>query len=83
MARRFIPIHANGKLAFGTYREEDGAFVGNAIHVITLRGEEITDMVAFLTPRVLPAFGLPERLSLTAPTCTTGPSRRSTSPRRP
>jgi RNA polymerase sigma-70 factor (ECF subfamily) len=62
MRRRFIPVRANGQLAFGTYREEDGAFVGNAIHVITLRGEEITDTVAFLTPRVLPAFGLPERL---------------------
>jgi RNA polymerase sigma-70 factor, ECF subfamily len=62
MPRRFIPVRANGQLAFGTYREEDGAFVGNAIHVITLRGEEITDTVAFLTPRMLPAFGLPERL---------------------
>jgi RNA polymerase sigma-70 factor (ECF subfamily) len=63
MRRRFIPIHANGQLAFGTYREHEGVFVGNAIHVITLRGEQITDAVAFLMPQMLPAYGLPERLT--------------------
>jgi hypothetical protein len=31
--------------------------------VITLRGEQITDAVAFLMPQMLPAYGLPERLT--------------------
>jgi RNA polymerase sigma-70 factor (ECF subfamily) len=63
MRRRFVPVRANGQLAFGTYREHDGVFVGNSIHVITLRGEEIADAVAFLMPHTLPAYGLPERLA--------------------
>ena len=63
MRRRFIPVRANGQLAFGTYRWEAdaGRFRKNAVHVITLRGSEISDMTAFLYPDAFAAFGLPEQ----------------------
>jgi RNA polymerase sigma-70 factor (ECF subfamily) len=62
--RRFLPLRSNGQLAFGTYKwdEGEGCFVGNAVHVLTLRGEEITECTCFLTLDVFPAFGLDERL---------------------
>jgi RNA polymerase sigma-70 factor, ECF subfamily len=58
--RRFVRAHANGQLAFGTYKLIDGEWLRNAIHVITLdaRGE-ITDAVAFLDPSLFARFGLP------------------------
>jgi RNA polymerase sigma-70 factor (ECF subfamily) len=62
MRRRFIPIRANGQLAFGTYRWDSGRFVGNAVHLITLRGTQISDVTCFLTLAAFPAFGLPEQL---------------------
>ena len=59
--RRFLPIRSNGQPAFGTYRwvEEEGRYVPNAIHVITLRADEITDATCFLSPPLFPLFGLP------------------------
>jgi RNA polymerase sigma-70 factor, ECF subfamily len=59
--RRFVPLAgANGQPAFATYREEDGRFVANAIHVLTLRGSRIAEMTAFLDPPGLfAAFGAP------------------------
>src|SRR4051794_235030 len=59
--RRFLPIRANGQLAFGTYRELDGRMVPNAVHVVTLRPDGlIADATAFLFPALFPAFGLPD-----------------------
>jgi RNA polymerase sigma-70 factor (ECF subfamily) len=62
MRRRFLPVAANGQLAFGTYRWEDaeGRYVANAVHVLTLRGAEIGEITAFLSPEAFPAFGLPD-----------------------
>jgi RNA polymerase sigma-70 factor (ECF subfamily) len=59
--RRFLPIRSNGQPAFGTYRwvEEEGRYVPNAIHLITLRGDEIVDATCFLSPPLFPLFGLP------------------------
>jgi RNA polymerase sigma-70 factor (ECF subfamily) len=57
--RRFVPVAANGQPAFATYREEDGRFVANAIHLLTLRGGKIADMTAFLDPGLFAAFGAP------------------------
>jgi RNA polymerase sigma-70 factor, ECF subfamily len=59
--RRFLPIRANAQPAFGTYRwvEEEGRYVPNAIHIITLRGAEIADATCFLSPPLFPLFGLP------------------------
>ena len=58
--RIFVPTRANGQLAFGTYKLVDGEWVPNAIHVITLDAQgEITDMIAFLDPKLFARFGLP------------------------
>jgi RNA polymerase sigma-70 factor (ECF subfamily) len=59
MRRRFVPVGANGQVAFGTYCWEDGRFRANAIHLLTLRGEAIAEITAFLDPGVFAAFGLP------------------------
>ena len=58
--RRFVPVRANGQLAFGTYKLIDGEWLPNAIHVITLdAGGAIVDMVAFIDAALFPVFGLP------------------------
>jgi RNA polymerase sigma-70 factor (ECF subfamily) len=60
--RRFIPIRANGQLAFGTYiwMPDKGRYRGNAVHLIDLDADGlIADVTCFLTPEVFSAFGLP------------------------
>ncbi len=59
MPRRFVPVEANGQVAFGTYLLEDGRFRANAIHLIDFRGEQIRDITAFLDRSVFSEFGLP------------------------
>jgi RNA polymerase sigma-70 factor, ECF subfamily len=60
--RRFVPIRANGQVAFATYIQDPalGRFRPNAVHVLTLRGTEITEVTAFLDRAVLRWFGVPE-----------------------
>jgi|tagenome__1003787_1003787.scaffolds.fasta_scaffold20965508_2 RNA polymerase sigma-70 factor (ECF subfamily) len=61
--RRFVPVRANGQLAFGTYRELEGRMAANAIHVITLRPDgAIDDATAFLFPEAFASFGLRDEL---------------------
>jgi RNA polymerase sigma-70 factor (ECF subfamily) len=62
--RRFVPVRANGQLAFGTYilDAERGDYRANAIHLIDLRADEIVGMTAFLDQRLFPSWGLPLRL---------------------
>jgi RNA polymerase sigma-70 factor (ECF subfamily) len=64
MRRRFVPVRANGQLAFATYCWEDerDRFRANAIHLIDARGTRISDITAFLDRSVLRAFGVPEHL---------------------
>ncbi len=58
--RRFVPVRANGQLAFGTYKLVGGEWLPNAIHVVTLSARgEIVDMVAFLDRALFGVFGLP------------------------
>ena len=60
--RRFVLTRANGQPAFGTYKLVDGAWLPNAIHLISLDADgEITDAVAFLDPSLFARFGLPAR----------------------
>jgi RNA polymerase sigma-70 factor (ECF subfamily) len=60
--RRFVRAHANGQLAFGTYKLVDGEWLANAVHVITLDGSgAITDAVAFLDASLFARFGLPAK----------------------
>ena len=58
--RVFVPVRANGQVAFGTYKLIDGEWLPTAIHVVTLDASgEIVDAVAFLDAKLFPVFGLP------------------------
>ena len=63
--RRFLPVRANGQLAFGTYiwEPELGHFRPNAIHLIDIDGDRIRDITAFLDRAVFPEIGLPGHLT--------------------
>jgi RNA polymerase sigma-70 factor (ECF subfamily) len=58
---RVVPTRANGQLAFGHYEWDEvrAAFLPDGIIVLTLDGEEISQLTAFREPRLFPRFGLP------------------------
>ena len=58
---RLIPARANGQLAFGRYAWNDRTqtFMSRAIDVLTLRGAQIQEITAFVTPDVFRGFDLP------------------------
>jgi len=58
---RLVPIRANGQVAFAHYRwdREQGDFRAHSINVVTLAGDRIAEIVAFLDASTFPAFGLP------------------------
>ena len=58
---RLIPVRANGQVAFLAYAwdDETQAFMPHAINVLTLRGTQIQEITAFLTPEAFRGFGLP------------------------
>lgn len=57
---RLVRTSANGQPATAAYRwvEQAGAFMPDSLVVLTLRGREIEEMMAFLSPEVFPTFGL-------------------------
>lgn len=57
---RFLPTTANGQLAFGTYLWDDATqnFVPGGLDVLTIHGERVAEVTAFLTAD-LTRFGLP------------------------
>jgi RNA polymerase sigma-70 factor (ECF subfamily) len=59
---RVVPTRANGQLAFGHYAWKKDRFVPHALSVLTLRGQEIADLMVFLTAESFARFGLPETL---------------------
>jgi RNA polymerase sigma-70 factor (ECF subfamily) len=61
---RVIPIRANGQLAFGQYiwDEERENFLAHSITVLTLDGERITEITAFLNADLMVRFGLPDEI---------------------
>jgi RNA polymerase sigma-70 factor (ECF subfamily) len=61
---RLIPARANGQLAFGLYAWNDGTqtFIPRAVDVLTLRGAQILEITAFLTPDAFRGFSLPASL---------------------
>jgi RNA polymerase sigma-70 factor, ECF subfamily len=63
--RRLLPVAANGQPAFGQYfwDETEGRLLAHGITVLTLKGEQIEEITAFLTPEALTRFGLPLELS--------------------
>jgi RNA polymerase sigma-70 factor, ECF subfamily len=59
---KHIPTHANGQAAVGCYMwdEEAGKYLSFCIDVLTLRGNKIAEVTAFIDRDVFPAFGLPD-----------------------
>jgi RNA polymerase sigma-70 factor, ECF subfamily len=62
---RLIPSRANGQLAFGLYAWDDKTqtFTPRAVDVLTLRGTQIQEITAFLTPDAFRNFDLPAILA--------------------
>ena len=61
---RYVVTRANGQLALGTYAlRGDGGYVPIALDVLTLRGAQIAQVIAFRTPGIFPRFGLPAELA--------------------
>ncbi len=56
---RHVPTRANGQLAVGCYiwRDDRDAFVVAVLDVLTLRGDRIDDVTAFLAPWLYERFG--------------------------
>lgn len=63
---RHTATHANGQIAVACYvlDSERECYVPGVIDVLTLRGDRIATVTAFVTPDVFPWFGLPESLPL-------------------
>ena len=61
---RVVPTRANGQLAFGHYLwdEQTRSFLPHSLSVLTLRGAQIAELTAFLTPEALSRLGLPDEL---------------------
>jgi RNA polymerase sigma-70 factor, ECF subfamily len=61
---RHLPTRANGQLAVGCYvwDAERGDFGACVIDVLTLRGDHICEVTAFIGAERFPRFGLPGRL---------------------
>jgi RNA polymerase sigma-70 factor (ECF subfamily) len=61
---RVVPVRANGQLAFGQYSwdEERETFAAHSITVLTLDGDRIAEITAFLDAELLPRFGLPNEI---------------------
>ena len=61
---RHVITHANGQPAVGCYiLEGDGdRYLPAVIDVLTLDGDRIASVTAFVTPAIFPWFGLPESL---------------------
>jgi RNA polymerase sigma-70 factor, ECF subfamily len=61
---RLLPTRANGQPAFGNYiwADEANAFVPHAIVILTLDGDQISEITTFMGPQEFERFGLPERV---------------------
>ena len=58
---RVLPARASGQLAFATYAWDDEARAHRptVLQVLTLRGEQITEVTGFVSPEPFRRFGLP------------------------
>ncbi len=61
---KHVPARANGQLAVGCYilSDETGRYEGAVLDVLTLEGERIAAVTAFIDPPLFAQFGLPESL---------------------
>jgi len=58
-AWRFVPVQANGQLAYATYGLKDGRFEPESINVLGVRDGLICAGTAFVLPALFPKFGVP------------------------
>jgi RNA polymerase sigma-70 factor, ECF subfamily len=54
---RHIPTRANGQLAVGCYMWDGERYAAAVLDVLTLRGDKVADVTAFLAPWVFTRFG--------------------------
>jgi RNA polymerase sigma-70 factor, ECF subfamily len=61
---RYLPARANGQPANAAYRwdPEKGIYAAEALEVLTLDGNLIKEMTAFMAPDLFARFGLPQAL---------------------
>ncbi len=59
---KLVPASANGGPAFGIYRLEGENYHASGLLLPIFAGEEIIEVTAFLSPRLVARFGLPEKL---------------------
>jgi RNA polymerase sigma-70 factor, ECF subfamily len=61
---RYLPAHANGQAANAAYRWDPmkECYMGEALEVLTLAGDKVKEMTAFMTPEIFERFGLPNHL---------------------
>jgi RNA polymerase sigma-70 factor, ECF subfamily len=59
---RLVPTWASGQLAFGNYTLEGSTWTAHSVDVVTLRGDKISAITAFIDPSLFPMLGLPENL---------------------
>ena len=64
--RRLLPVRANAQPAFGQYFWDEGEerLLRHGITVLTLKGGQIEEITAFLTPEAFSRFGLPRQLAV-------------------
>jgi RNA polymerase sigma-70 factor (ECF subfamily) len=62
---RHLPTRANGQLAVGCYAWDDACarYRAEVVDVLTLDGDRIREVTAFVSPAVPPRFGLPLTLA--------------------
>jgi RNA polymerase sigma-70 factor, ECF subfamily len=65
---RLIPARANGQAAFGCYSwdQTTQTFLPHSVSVLTLRGTQIEEITAFLTPGAFGRFNLPGAIPATS-----------------
>jgi RNA polymerase sigma-70 factor (ECF subfamily) len=61
---RYLLTTANGQAANAAYRWDpaEAAYVAEALELLAFEGDLVKEMVAFMTPEVVPRFGLPQQL---------------------
>lgn len=58
---KFVPVVANGQLAFGTYSRKDDCYLPTGLDLLRFDGTRIAEVMSFLQAD-FPAHGLPEKI---------------------
>ncbi len=64
---RLVPTRAGGQLAFGCYQLVGAEWTAHSVDVLTVRGDKIEHVTAFLEPELFRRLGLPARLPPVGP----------------